>query len=116
MDTCYLINNNLTLFLHQRIVQWHASQTCSYPTFFFSFYKCKNCKCFKRVQDSEEEDLTLSNQYQDYIDQMSDEEDLNISDQYQSDDYESDLEDSFESLEHDEENTEFVEIDDSFTE
>ena len=55
-------------------------------------------------------------QYQDYIDQMSDEEDLNISDQYQSDDYESELEDSFESLEHDDENTEFVELDDSFTE
>ena len=48
--------------------------------------------------------------------QMSDEEDLNISDQYQSDDYESELEDSFESLEHDDENTEFVELDDSFTE
>ena len=47
---------------------------------------------------------------------MSDEEDLNISDQYQSDDYESELEDSFESLEHDDENTEFVELDDSFTE
>ena len=79
-------------------------------------FTCKNCKCFKRVQDSEEEDLTLSNQYQDYIDQMSDEEDLNISDQYQSDEYESELEDSFESLEHDDENTEFVELDDSFTE
>ena len=40
---------------------------------------------------------------------MSDEEDLNISDQYQSDEYENELEDSFE-------NTEFVELDDSFTE
>ena len=79
-------------------------------------FTCKNCKCFKRVQDSEEEDLTLSNQYQDYIDQMSDEEDLNISDQYQSDEYENELEDSFERLEHDDENTEFVELDDSFTE
>ena len=37
-------------------------------------FTCKNCKCFKRVQDREEENLTLSNQYQDYIDQMSDEE------------------------------------------
>ena len=63
--------------------------------------------------------MTLSNQYQDYIDQfdqISDEEDLNISDQYQSDEYESELEDSFESLEHDDENTEFVELDDSFIE
>ena len=47
---------------------------------------------------------------------MSDEEDLNISDQYQSDDYESELEDSFESLENYDENTEFAELDDSFTE
>ena len=54
--------------------------------------------------------MTLSNQYQDYIDQMSDEEDLNISDQYQSDDYESELEDSIESLEI------YDEFDDSFTE
>ena len=58
----------------------------------------------------------MSNQYQDYIDQMSDEKDLNISDQYQSDEYENELEDSFERLEHDDENTEFVELDDSFTE
>ena len=79
-------------------------------------FTCKNCKCFRLVQDSEEEDLTLSNQYQDYIDQMSDEKDLNISDQYQSDEYENELEDSFERLEHDDENTEFVELDDSFTE
>ena len=47
---------------------------------------------------------------------MSDEEDLNISDQYQSDEDESELEDSFESLEHNDESTEFVELDDSFTE
>ena len=47
---------------------------------------------------------------------MSDEEDLNISDQYQSDDYESDLEDSFESLENYDENTDSAELDDSFTE
>ena len=60
--------------------------------------------------------MTLSNQYQDFIDQMSDEEDLSISDRYQSDEYESELEDSFESLEHDDENTEFAELDDSFTE
>ena len=77
---------------------------------------CKSYKCFKRVLECEEEDLTLSNQYQDYIDQMSDEEDLNISDQYQSDDYESELEDSFESLENYDENTEFAELGDSFKE
>ena len=47
---------------------------------------------------------------------MSDEEVLNISDQYQSDEYENELEDSFERLEHDDENTEFVELDDSFIE
>ena len=34
----------------------------------------------------------------------------------QSDEYKSELEDSFESLGHDDENTEFVELDDSFTE
>ena len=39
----------------------------------------------------EVEDLTLSNQYQDFIDQMSDEVDLDLSNQYHSDDDESEL-------------------------
>ena len=47
---------------------------------------------------------------------MSDEENLNISDQYQSDEYENELEDSFESLENYDENTEFAELGDSFKE
>ena len=57
--------------------------------------------------------LTLSNQYQDFIDQMSDEEDLDLSKQYESDEDESEVEDSFES----EENDEYTDIDDaSFSE
>ena len=74
-------------------------------------FTCKYCKCFKRVQESEEEDLTLSNQYQNYIDQMSDEEDLDSSNQYESDEDESEVDDSFESVE-DNDYTDFV--DDSF--
>ena len=80
-----------------------------------SAFTCKSCKCFKRVQDSEEEDLTLSDQYQSYMDQLSDEEDQTLSNQ-SSDDDESDLDYSFESLENDEEYSEFVEVDESFTE
>ena len=66
-------------------------------------FTCKSCKCFKRVQESEDEDLTLSSQYQGFMDQLSDE-----------DESESDY--SFESLENDEEYREFVDLDDSFTE
>ena len=89
-------------------------QNFTYCACHCSPFTCKNCKCFKRVQDSEEEDLTLSNQYQDYIDQMSDEEDLDLSNQYESDEDESEvIEDSFES----EENDEYTDIDDaSFSE
>ena len=74
-----------------------------------------DCKCFKRVQESQEENLTLSNQYQDFIDQMSDEEDLDLSNQYESDEDESELDDSWESSEN-EGYARFAELDDSFTE
>ena len=78
-------------------------------------FTCKSCKCFKRVQESQEENLTLSNQYQDFIDQMSDEEDLDLSNQYESDEDESELDDSWESSEN-EGYARFAELDDSFTE
>ena len=78
-------------------------------------FTCKSCKCFERVQESQEENLTLSNQYQDFIDQMSDEEDLDLSNQYESDEDESELDDSWESSEN-EGYARFAELDDSFTE
>ena len=78
-------------------------------------FTCKSCKCFKREQESQEENLTLSNQYQDFIDQMSDEEDLDLSNQYESDEDESELDDSWESSEN-EGYAMFAELDDSFTE
>ena len=32
---------------------------------------CKNCPCFRRTAETEEEDLVLSNQYQQFMDDLS---------------------------------------------
>ena len=32
---------------------------------------CKKCNCFRREKENENEDLVLSTQYQDYLDEMS---------------------------------------------
>ena len=69
--------------------RWMRGNTCS-P------FTCKSCKCFKREQESQEEDLDLSNQYE-------------------SDEDESELDDSWESSEN-EGYARFAELDDSFTE
>ena len=36
-----------------------------------SMLTCKNCPCFRRTQETEEEDLALSNQYQQFMDDLS---------------------------------------------
>ena len=32
---------------------------------------CKNCPCFRRTAETEDEDLVLSNQYQQFMDDLS---------------------------------------------
>ena len=40
---------------------------------------CRKCKCFKRDKESEEEDLTISTQFQQFLDDMSTDEESDIS-------------------------------------
>jgi hypothetical protein len=35
----------------------------------------KNCQCFKRQKDNEDEDLALSHRFQDFLDQLSSSDD-----------------------------------------
>ena len=37
-----------------------------------SAFTCRHCKCFKRQKESSEEDLVLSDQYQQLLDELSD--------------------------------------------
>ena len=46
---------------------------------------CKKCGCYKRKKDGELENLDLSTQVQDYIDQMSSDSEDEISSEYESD-------------------------------
>ena len=46
---------------------------------------CKKCGCYKRKKDGEFENLDLSTQVQDYIDQMSSDSEDEISSEYESD-------------------------------
>ena len=40
-----------------------------------SRFTCKNCQCFKRQKDNEDEDLALSHRFQDFLDQLSSSDD-----------------------------------------